>query len=518
MPKIVRPLPEVTESITRPVVMEVIRRFFKTSGLSPDTQIVYAGNSQAISQIGSTLDDSHATFARLPHAQKVVLSVNEDFPESNILTTAVLRPEHPVYFADTALDVYMKPVYTRAEIRIGVSLKTQDRTSADKFFHALQNNISRGLAEQIFNVTYHIPIPLEFIVILSEIQRLKEKTSGYNEDIGTYIRRCMSPRFTSVVNQAGNHHTLVIRETQVCTMGYFDFGSRVTRATKDDAGGSYETSFDYIFSYDLCTSSVMQYPVMIHNEVLSDKYRGSEWVYDYRDSFTQASLSIDSFQAISDPIWVKLGGYDGLSVPFYDDWLPGYQTPSTKTLLRLLLATDITNKKAILNLEHLGDYTFKPEVIAYLKDDPMGIVGYKDSAFGIQLFEKELPIVYNQLSVASNLDITSDIDLSPRKMYHLVVYLNYDVHLLSPRAIRVLIRHGAFCLLYLKTLFPLIEEKGYLPKLNPDGTIRLDEFNKAANYVSEARIGQLSFNHYNFNLVGRFIITANKVTDDAIST
>lgn len=510
MPKIMCPIPEVYESITRPVVFEVMRNFFKYSGLPTDTPVVFNGQAVSVPQVGSTLDDSRELFARLPHTQRVSISVTESFPEGSVLTTAVLRPEQLTVFTDNDLFVSMKPVYNRTELRFTIEVRTQDQTSANQFRAALCNNFSRGFAEHLHEISYHYPIPQEFLVILFEIHQLREQQHGLNEDLGAYIRRCMTPRFTSITNQIGKHHTLAIRETQLRTLGWFDTNLTLDKFEREDAGGSYRLSFDYVFQYDQCSAMVMQYPIMIHNQMLNPKFRPSEPIYDWWAKYIEAGASISDMLILSNPLWTSVGGYNGLSVPHFDDWLPKAEPPSTLALLRILLDVNLADRHEILNLNQLGDYQLKVEVLDYLMANPESLLKPKGGAFGLQLYEGYEVMSLGGFEVDHTLAIRSKEPLDPRKIYHLVIYVNYDPFNFAPEAIRWLMVKGSFTQLYLKTLTPNIEKDGKLPSLLPNGQLPFKEQSKALQYVQEHRLNYTKIKHYQQNYVGQFMIATHQ--------
>lgn len=518
MPKVLRPIPEVYESISRPVAMEVMRRFFLYSGLPADTDIQFNGQALSVPQVGSTLDDEGNTFAKLPHTQRISISATESFPDGSVLTTAVMRPEQMTVFTDNDLHVTMKPIYKRTEIRFTINVRTQDKTSADRFRSALTTNFSRGFAEHLHEISYHYPIPQEFLVILYEIHQLRETVHPKNEDLGAYIRRCMTPRFTALTNQAGKHHTLVIRETQMRTLGWFDTNLTLERFEKDDTGGSYTVSFDYVFQYDQCTDMMMQYPIMIHNQVLSDRFRPSGFAYEWWNRFMDAGSSISDMLILSNPIWTSIGGYNGLSVPHFDDWLPPVEPPSTLQVLRFLLSVDLADKKDVINLQHLGDFSLKPVVLDYLMTVPQSLITPKGGAFGIQIYRGYEVSSVGGYTIDHDLNIRSVELLDPTKMYHLVLYLNYDPYNFGPEALRWLMIKGEFTRLYLLALIPNIEKDGLLPALGPNGQLSYPALQKALQYVKEHRLNFTVVKYYQQNYIGQFVITAHRETADAART
>lgn len=522
MPKIVIETPEIYEAITRPAVTDIVRNFVAFTGLPSETDIQYRGDSLSIPQKGSTTDidfkHHRESFAKLPHSERIWITVEERYPDENAATTAVLRPEQLTYFTDTDLDVYMKPVYQRCEIRITINCRTRDRAGVVRWRNEIMRNIARGQQTQLHELTYHYPIPQEFIVILDKIHELRENNHGLSETLGDYIKRCMDKRFTTIANRKGDNPTMVIRETQLGVQGWFDFPYATPNPDKDSAGGSWTVSFDYVTSMDVPTESVMQYPILVHNQLMPKKFRSEEHPYDWRDRYYQAGLSKDVFNHLIDPIFLVRGGFHGLSIPHFDDWLPNYEPPLTVCIFRACLAVNPTDLRDILDLQDVGGYQIEQDAIDYLLDNPSGMLTPGQSAFRLTLYQKYKPIENTILTVTSDLKVRATEDLSMTVMKHLLLSLDQDVAGIQGSAKALLIKHGSFCRKYFLALAPDIEQAGYLPPLRNDGSLNPVLYEKAVKYITLMRPGAPDYGRSSLNAVGQFIIQAERRTEDAATS
>lgn len=511
MPKVCLEVPEMVDNISRPVTMEIIRQVASHVGLPANTPIRYGGGTGTLPLPGSTLDDRGAD-NRLPGDNNITIEANEEYVEENALSVGVLRPEHIVVFSDNALNVYLKPVYQRIKTEVNVKYSASDRTSANAWLQTMKRRMSQEFDEVVHRVNYHYPIPLPFIVILCEIHRLRELTAGYEEELGQWLRNCFSPKFTTITDQAGNNPLMVIRETQVAIQGWYDFNANPPKPEKDNESGPWSVSFTYTFHYDRPESMVMQYPLMIHNSVLDSRFRSDVKPAELDDVLSNPSLSLAAlrdytYEARMARAWMA---YPGIPIPYFDDWMPKYETPGTQQLLRIMLQVDPDQPTDILNLGLLPGYSITPKALPYMRLYPGSLALPYESVFNISLHRKDAFMDCNSVVVTNDLDVRYSSPLNLREPYHLVVSLLYDINQLSIAARRRLCRFGEFAIEYLLTLDPTLKARGLLPMLLADGSIGYNELDRAIRYLNERQTFRRSNQVYFWNLVGRFTVVSHR--------
>lgn len=513
MPRFAVEIPEVWESITRPVVMQVTRDMFTSLGVPQDTPIMYVGGGISTPQPGSTLDDHGKVKNTFPTKTKFKIEVSEDYPEADALSMAVFRPEQNHVFMDSDLGIYVKPAYQRAEVTITVTYRTSDRTDAELWQNKEKRIVGRGKDDYLTDVTYHYPIPPSVMVILCELHRMREENKGYGEPIGKWLKDHFSPKFTTISNQAGNGETVVIRENQVSITGWFDFGHTPPQFQQDGEGGAWETDFTFKFFYDKPETVVMDYPLMIHNNIVGPQFRDDSKPYSFEEDFIlQPSLSKSLFQKFGYPERAKLAwqARPGLPIPHFDDWLPDHELPVTQCITRLLLQVDPADKRAIINLADLGNWKFKTTALAYMLSDRTFITSPRESVFSLTLHRKQELMDISKLQVTQGLDVFYQEDLDERQYYHLVVSVLTDLTYLSLGALRRLSAHGAFAIDYLKMLDPSMVTSGKLPILLPGGEVNFNQLREAAMYAAQRRYLEKAPTQARWNLVGSFVIQADR--------
>ncbi len=542
MPKVTTEIPEVEESIKRPIVYDVVREMIRQTGLDPTTPILYAGDTAtSIPQVGSTLDDSNNPYnaqVRLPSQDRLIITVTEDYPEETGMTMAINRPEVPTFFTDTALSVYMKPVYETTLFTISVRYRALTKTQADKWRNNLYRSIGKMKMGYQHTLQYHYPLPNSFLYLLYTIWQLREANLPLNESLGAYIKRCMDPRYTVITNQAGKSPTLVMRESQICVIGNYELQD-AAKFDRDDSSNTWETGFDYTFTADICHQCWMEYPLLVHNQLIPSQFYSNPWPVDWRDFIQQTSLSKWALDKIADPIQVVAGGIQGISIPYFDDWLPDTELPQTIMLARILLQVDQTNPQNVLNLGLLGDFTWDADVLAYMTAAYQSLTQWGGAGFTVVLYRGVSPMTGSTIAVDNQLNVTSLIPLDPTAIYHLVVSINTNLMGLSTAAKLLLASFGTVAIKIMTILRPSLASNsggfstnlnvadvafwnqlaalpsgGSIPTLNALGGISIQDFNNIAKVLDMVYGGSnpASWNGAHFFSAASLFITAVRST------
>ena len=462
MPKVCLETPEVSDAISRPVVMQVVRQMAARLAIPSDISVRYLGGGVALAVPGSTLDD-HGAGNRLPPDQRITIECVEEYVEDNTLTTAVMRPEHTAVFADSPLGIYITPVYQRVQVVVSVTLTATDRTTADTWISTMRRRSTQGVGEMLHLVDYHYPLPFPYLVILTAIHNLREAQGGYNQTIGAWLQQCLTTRATSIYDQAGGNATLVVREQQVGVLGWYDW-TVPSKSEKDSDSGSYSSSFTYTFSYDRVESSVMEYPLMVHNQLLDARFYAATKPYEIEDQPIRGGLSTMilrnwTYEARASYAWRCR---PGIPIPQFDDWLPD-DNPQLLNLMRIMIARDPTNPHDILNLTELGVYSLHDETLDYMRQYPVGLVRAGESMFVVQLWDGRQLVNANQLIVGNNLSISTMYPLDVRRQYHLTLSILRDVRRLSKGAIQRLSKHGELAVTVMSLLDPYLVDARPVP-------------------------------------------------------
>lgn len=466
MPKICLEIPEVSDCVSRPIAVDVIRDLCSRIGISKNTSLRYKGSAVALPVPGSTLDDKDA-LNRLPGDTRITIEVVEDYNEDYALSVAVKRPDNICFFVDADLGIFIKPVYQRVTATVNVIMTATDETSADTWMRTMKRRATQGVAENLHLANYHYPVNVECLAILLELHQLRELQGGYGEDFGTYLKNHFSDKMTVIRDQAGNNPTFVIKEKQQAILGWFDFPTNPPRYDKQDDSGTWSINFTYTYVFDAPNSLVMEYPLMVHNQLLPKWYPDVKPA-ELEDYVTQPSLSTAILRSFTYETRYAHAwrARPGIPIPYFDDWYPDYEYPDHQNLLRIMLQRDNDNPHAIISLTQLGYVSLPEWILAYMRKNPLSITTNNENVFTVALYRGRQLMDPSKLIFSPELDIHYADPLDIRSAYHFTLSLNKRLMNLSPAAIKTLSENGETAIRLLIAIDPTIITQETITGLN----------------------------------------------------
>lgn len=508
MPTVMLSVPETHETIVRPTAINVSRQLLKQTGLPAETTVLYIGNDKQAVMKGSKVGEKDSGVNSFSQTNRFRIDLTETYLEQYALASAVTRTENVLVFSDRDLGVSIKPAYTRTEVTLSVQYRADDRQSAERWRDDIRARASMMRDVLQHDLKYHYPIPKEYLVILNHINDLKEKQGGYGETLSDWFKRCFTPRVTRKVTLAGEHPTLAINEKQVGVPGQFDFEFVPEKSEKNDDAPSWVVSFDYRFVYDKPTSVIMEYPLLVHNQLISSRFRSKEPPYHPEQEATFWSLSRHVFDEVRG-VYDRLAPVAGYSVPPWDDWLPKFVPPFTTTMFQIMLAADPEDPQALMSFSDLyGDFELDEQFIEFLKQESPWLNTPGESVALVTLYRDEIPLEGQYVQVDDQLTVRSTVPLDLRRRYHVRISLVNDLFTLSRRAKERLRRNGELCRRIMRALYPQIEEKGKMPKVIGNDYIAQHEFTKSAQAIKDTSRPHQSNIEITRLHVGEFIINA----------
>lgn len=508
MPTVLLPVPETHESITRPVAFNAARQLLEVTGLPKDTSILITGADRQAVMKGSKLGEEETGVNTFKQTDRFRIDVTETYLEQHALTSAVTRSENVLVFSDEDLGVKIKPAYTHVEVTLNVQYRADDRQSAERWRDDFRARSSMMRDSILHELKYHYPIPKEYLVILGHIHQLREAQAGYGEDLKQWFAQCFTPRITGKTTQAGTHSTLAVNEKQVGVLGRFDFDYVPEKAERNDDAPSWIINFSYTFTYEKPTNCIMEYPLLVHNQLISSRFRDKEHPYDFEKLNNHWSLSRYVFDDVR-------GAYEwrapvaGYRIPHWDDWLPRHVPLGTTTMFNVMLMVDKNDLNAVMSFSDIPDeYEIDPDLLEFIRSEAPWLHLPGESIIHVSLYRDDIPLEPEYLTVDSELNIRSTLALDLRRRYHLRISIVNDLFRLTKRAAEKLRRSGDLFLRIVKALHPEIEQRGKLPAIIGNNYIPLKDFKQAAQDIKDtSRPHQTNIEITRLH-IGEFVINA----------
>lgn len=270
MPKVSIMTPELNSAVIRPSILDIVRQVQSITGIPKDSRILFIGDNEASYQRGSTMSAAQNERDRTSFSYNNQLSIDIEstFNEGNVFSTAVRQVEHIPIFNDPSLGIIVKPIYSKNDFVINFKYRSASHTEGLKWRDSIRTHISMMRDVNLHDITYHYLIPAEYIHILKEIHRRRELVDGYGDDLDTYLAAHASTKITAISNQTGTKVGLAVQETQMRILGLYDFQIAPEKPEKDGEASAWVTSFAYKVSFDVPIAVNMEYPIMIHNQLL----------------------------------------------------------------------------------------------------------------------------------------------------------------------------------------------------------------------------------------------------------
>jgi uncharacterized membrane protein YgcG len=440
MPTVNITIPEGDQCIGRPVMTAVVNQLQEIVKITQDAKVYYPGDTRTMYQAGSTLDDP-ARDPALATGRYLFITVDEHYYDESIYTTAVNQPEQIPIFHDPLLGVTITPIYATSAVTIEVHYRTSSKTEARRWRDDFRMKISQYRDVNLHTLTYHYPLPKEFIELLKVIYAAREKIEGYGDNLKTWVFGNASTRLTLASNLTDTAEELVIGERQTRVQGYFDFEALPDEPEREEGPGTWAIKFSYRFSYERPLGCCMRYPVMVHNQLLPPEYV----------TFTNQAYNLDNIP-LSYPISLRamsefelqnqgnkiLSRLPYVPLPLFDDYVLNSENtwPGTRSIFIALCELALPDKRTLLNLEDLGPIVIDPRIVAFLKatETPYLCQIYW-SLFNISLYRGEDLYTRTSLTCSSDLTITAGEDLDPRQNWRVRFSIITDPSLLIRREV-----------------------------------------------------------------------------------
>lgn len=516
MPIVKAPTPEQHKSIIRPAVIQVVNQILPMMQLDPETpdDLIFNGFAE-IAMLSNTeigLNRNPESPIRAPGPTQIMVNIEERPTSTTDPEIAVTYPENRFIMRDARLGIGIRPVRRPTEITISFNKRFRSKAAADRWHANMVGLMAQYVQDYIHTLDYHYNLPDSFIVMLHEFWKLRESRAPYNENFAQWLSSCMAPYQTITTNQSGSANELSFAEGLDNVQGTWDFDT-VPYPVKENTRGNWQVTFEYKFEFDKVISLVMNYPIIIHNQMLARELIPTPRNPRYRNKVYQKNAMMyraEYVQQEVEPTNYSLRDY--LCFPEWDDWIPEYIAPYQVVQYTAQLELDTENPKLLFNLRELGDYEFTGIALAYLSYVKNRMFANTRSIIQVKVYEEEILIDSDHLSIDAELNVSCTFMPDERKSYHVMVTIDKDLAKLSEQTVEELKEDGWFTENVLEVIYPQYKDTPIWPKPNDRGRISnldWDRFVAAlyptSQWYRKPDIAQLT--------IGTFTIIAKKRDD-----
>lgn len=484
MPKIILPLNGIEESVTRPVMLEIARQLMQATGIAATTPIFYPGDLEKAQQPISNLGNPEGVNPTL-HDERLSLVVDEVATEDELYRAVGFRAEEHYVYRDDKLDAFIRPIYSDSTVTMNFIYRTVDKNQAIRWRNDVRGRLGAMRNQFLHTVTYHYLLPEEFIVILKEVHRLREAVAPYGQSYDEYFRLHTTQRASLLTTQAGTEAQWGVAENEMRISGWFDFTLEPEKEAKEGEGAAWSVGFTYNFHYQKPIQALLAYPLVVHNQLLDEKYRPNEVAYNpdfHQRRYSQSGFNFGEFEQGRR----LLGISSGYAIPPYDEFIPSCILPHTVRVVTGLTTVDPEAPTALLSLNDLGDLVLDPAVQLFLRDEAPYIHKPLLSVFSLSLYSGADMLPQTSIRMTSLLAVEATAPLDLRQQYHVRLGLVDNWSLLHPAALKRLQSHADVVHLLLDVLNPRIRAQGLLPPILGDNYITTENMRKVIDLLNRA--------------------------------
>lgn len=469
------PIPDVDRTVLRPVVLSVVRDLVKRSYISADTSIRFMGELMEAQQPNTAIDNKTAPNS-FGHQPQIDISVTEVFLEDHAAINSQMKTSNRFVFYDPVLGVTMNPDYTFMEVRLELRIRHRNVTESKLWRDELRNKLMAQRIVNLHKASYAYRIHKAYLVILEEIHRLRENVAGYGESLDEWLMNHFSTQVTTTTNQSASARELMVTETLNRIQGWFDFPLTPDEPEVKENKVNEEITVNYVFQYDKPTSLNFSYPIVIHNQLLSSKYRSSEPMEKEFDKHEERSYTDTNYAYFEAHTPSMPRGRPGVTIPEFDDFIPAMVLKhTTRVFTALIRLKDESPGTVLLDLNELGDYELKESVREFMKTEAryMTLPLPYMSIFQIHLYKrKEMLRPASSIQLTDELELVSTIPTSYRDYWHVRLSIVDDLSVLDPDALERLKKFPEV----IDDIFNHI--KPNKPKLDPSIKDKIKDYNR----------------------------------------
>jgi len=443
MPVRLLPLTDVSNSVIRPIVTDIVEDLFKITQIDPNTTIYFPGDTEQVKQTDSALahDGEKNQFG---YDGYVYVEVDYRPIEDLILTNTTIKPSTNFTFFDEALGIYARPARNFSEIDINIRYRAKTKADGERWADDIKNKLAQGRVNFLHRpVTYSYDIPPTAMAIFKELHRLRENKFGYGEDFNTWFKARSSKYVTVITNQAGSEAAdqYTIGENLARVQGGFDNNSATLKGQYvEGTSSAWEFTFTYRAQCDIVEGYTLIYPIIVHNQLLSERYVNYTNEYDALNF--QYGFDLNLYQGhIFENEWRMrtATSMQMVNIPHHDDFI-GQEAPATATLFNALIRLNEPNEgdvKELLDFSQLGVMKLDTEILSFLKSEYRWLLKIYDSVFNLAYFRGDKNIWNGDtpIRVSPEGKVYSTYEFDYRLVHHLKLSVVTDLSFLSQDAL-----------------------------------------------------------------------------------
>lgn len=445
MPTVSTTLPDITQSVFRPVVVDVANQVRTWTKIAENAPLWFPNDEGYFHVAGTGLDNKDDRLMRSESQRRLEIKATETYAEDQQVTDITGQRNNYAVFWDRPLDAWISPTYTTSTITMDFAYFTTSKEETRRWRDDVANRYLQGRYALNHQITYSYNLPMATWNLIYQLYCKRENKAGYGETFQEYFKKCTTNRLEWISNEIGCNMELTVCEKSDRIQGFFSFTNDPDKPEFDQATGNYVIRFQYTFTYQRPSSLDMHYPVIVHQQLLDAPYiefvnKGEE--YDDRAAHRSQWLwSLKPYENMDVMRYLK-PRYPFIRIPEVDDYQFNYAFPGTGAYLTVLLQQEREDDRSAFNLKHLGDVVIDPDILEFLaagEYEHIGVPG--KSIFHFDVFRGKQLLQWPSVSLDKDLNLSLAKDVDLRKEYRVRCALFTNLSMIDRAALDRLMEH-----------------------------------------------------------------------------
>lgn len=482
MPVVSITLDSVQKNILIPSYSKIINDISRTLKF-PKTALTILHNNKEIALTDSRSNVSVNETTNLPTTvskRRLIATVNEDYNEDSLTSTAVHQHGAFPIFRDVDISVAIFPIYVKSDITIDISYISPSLTEATRIRDDARIRLSQTRNVIVHEVDYTILIPEVVEDFIVDIHELKNRLDPMS--LEEYFRIYSTKRIYPITDMSNKENTrLGIYEKQVRFIGTFEFSPMPEKIEHDTENNNYKFSFSYKVSMDVPRAMALRYPVMMCNRLMPSKY--IKFLQDHIDNSQEESRKVENYTSfgnynlsmfeahreLSRRIDVKLP----VNVPAFDEFKTRQNIKGYAILASFLTDVDETDYRSLFNLKDIDPYDIDDELLEFIKVEERNYITKPYESFMyLGLHQEGRFFDSDVLALSPELAISSNKILTLFKPIRVTLSFCIDISMLKPGVLDRYKKYPNILLLLLKEYLEAVANF----KTEGSGSVALDKW------------------------------------------
>lgn len=459
MPVFTIEIPDVAATIHRQVIDSVVFNVLRQMGLN-EADVIYNGAYSNAAQPNSTNGVSRDI--SFGSTEKILVEAVEDRDDEALNDRGMGLDYQPPFFQNKFFKIIFAPDNARYNVEVTIKRRALSRAVVSSWANEMRRKFALGRSVIETEASYHYKIPVTCLNLLGALHGAMIAKIDEKFDLLDLLTNGFAKSVTVISNQSGDYQEYAVRSTINRILCVFNPSDEMEQEKTDNESGAWTATFRFNFTYERPEAVTCFFPVILNNTLLPP-----EWWQEYEmpgigDMHqTIRNVYIDAQDTISDTtpfarLPIYLPNCDTPLIP------PMGRDPDEVTLIAGYLELEpqeINPLIPLFSLQELGNVSFSPKVLQYLKEAYQDATDGSNSIIRVLIYQDGHVLDPEMIQVDQDLRVWGNFTGEITSVYRFAITTRRNWCFLNDEALEVIRRHPDYTYDWLKDFHPTLADK-----------------------------------------------------------